>query len=99
MELRDLTTGKVVFHLSSQYWPDRIGVAHVEEFKSTEGVPIFRDHRYELTAESTTLPASTRRDGDFVFVPAREKSFLILSGGRVDGNSASSLFWPVRIAP
>lgn len=51
IELRDLTTGKIVFHFTSQDWPDRIGVAHVDEFKSSEGVKIFRDHRYELTAE------------------------------------------------
>ena len=51
MELRDLTTGKTVFHLTSQDWPDRVGVAHVDEFKSTDGVPIYRDHRYELTAD------------------------------------------------
>ncbi len=51
MELRDLTTGKIVFHLNSQDWKDRVGVAHVDEFKSTEGVPIFRSHRYELTAD------------------------------------------------
>ena len=51
MELRDLTTGELVFHLTSQDWQDRIGVAHVDEFKSAKGVQIFRDHRYELTAE------------------------------------------------
>jgi hypothetical protein len=51
MELRDLTTGKIVFHLNSQDWTDRVGVARVDEFKSIEGVPIFRSHRYELTAE------------------------------------------------
>jgi hypothetical protein len=51
MELRDLTTGKIVFHLNSQDWPDRVGVARVDEFKSIDGVPIFRSHRYELTAE------------------------------------------------
>ena len=51
MELRDLTTGETIFHLTSQDWPDRIGVAHVDEFKSKEGVRILRDHRYELTAE------------------------------------------------
>jgi hypothetical protein len=51
MELRDLTTGTTVFRLNSQDWPDRIGVAHVDEFKSVEGVSIFRNHRYELSAE------------------------------------------------
>ncbi|HZC34869.1 MAG TPA: hypothetical protein VE242_04610, partial [Chthoniobacterales bacterium] len=51
MELRDLTTGRTVLRLNSQDWPDRVGVAHVDEFKSIEGIPILRDHRYELTAE------------------------------------------------
>ncbi len=51
IELRDLTTGTTIFRLNSQDWPDRFGVAHVDEFKSTEGTPILRDHRYELRAE------------------------------------------------
>ena len=60
MELRDLTTGKTVFHLNSQDWTDRVGVAHVDEFKSIDGVPIFRSHRYELTAEyDNTSSANT----------------------------------------
>jgi hypothetical protein len=51
MELRDMTTGEMIFRLHSQDWPDRVGVAYVEEFKSIEGIPIQRDHRYELSAE------------------------------------------------
>src|SRR5438105_12225952 len=51
MELRDLTTDKTVFRLNSEDWPDRIGVAHVDEIKSSQGIPISRDHHYELTAE------------------------------------------------
>jgi len=51
MELHDLTTGKTVLSLGSQDWTDRTGVAHVDEFKSAEGVPISRGHRYELTVD------------------------------------------------
>ena len=51
MELRDLTTGHTILRLNSQDWQDRIGVAHVEEFKSKDGIPILRDHRYELAVE------------------------------------------------
>jgi len=51
MALRDLTTGKTIFRLNSQDWSDRVGVAHVDELKSIEGIVIARDHRYELTAE------------------------------------------------
>src|SRR5213082_3834073 len=42
MELRDLTTGKTVVSLHSRDWQDRVGVAHVDELKSTTGIPIFR---------------------------------------------------------
>jgi len=51
MELRDLTTGQTILRLNSQDWPDRIGVAHVEEFKSNDGIPILLNHRYELVVE------------------------------------------------
>ncbi|MDQ2868494.1 MAG: hypothetical protein M3R59_08830 [Verrucomicrobiota bacterium] len=51
MELRDLTTGQVIFRLNCRDWPDRVGVAYVDEFKSIDGVPISRGHRYSLTAE------------------------------------------------
>jgi hypothetical protein len=51
MELRDLTTGTTMFRLNSQDWPDRVGVAHVDELKSVEGVAILRNHRYELSVE------------------------------------------------
>jgi hypothetical protein len=51
MELRDLTTGRAILRLNSQDLPDRVGVAHVDEFKSIEGIPILRNHRYDLTVE------------------------------------------------
>ncbi|HEY6071528.1 MAG TPA: hypothetical protein VIU85_09160 [Chthoniobacterales bacterium] len=51
MELRDLTTDKVVLKLNSRDWTDRIGVAQVDEFKSIDGVPISRGHRYQLTVD------------------------------------------------
>lgn len=60
MELRDLTADTTIFRLNSQDWPDRVGVAHVDEFKSTEGIPILRNHRYELKAEyDNTSDATT----------------------------------------
>lgn len=58
MELRDLTTGKTILRLDSQDWPDRVGVAHVDEFKSIEGLPILRGHRYELVVEYNNTSGS-----------------------------------------
>jgi hypothetical protein len=51
MELRDLTSGQTVFRLNAENWPNRVGVAHVDEVKSIDGIPIRRDHRYELAAD------------------------------------------------
>ena len=60
MELRDLTTGQIILQLHSRDWADRLGVAHVDEIKSISGIPIFRDHRYELSAEyDNTSPSKT----------------------------------------
>jgi hypothetical protein len=60
MPLRDLTTGGTILRFNSRDWADRLGIAHVDEFKSIEGIPVFRDHRYELTAEyDNTLESKT----------------------------------------
>ncbi len=60
MKLRDLTTGVTVLDLSSRDWPDRVGVASVDEFKSVKGITISRTHRYELLVEyDNTLSADT----------------------------------------
>jgi hypothetical protein len=50
LELRDLTTGQSVFKSSTRPFPDRIGLAHVDSFSSVEGIPIYKDHEYELVS-------------------------------------------------
>ena len=59
MELRDLTTGKTVLRLNAYNWTDRVGVAHVDELKSSKGIPIQRDHRYELAVDYDNTSGST----------------------------------------
>jgi hypothetical protein len=48
LTLRDLTTGSDVFTIRSEDMNDRVGVARMEEILLPEGVPIARDHHYEL---------------------------------------------------
>jgi hypothetical protein len=48
LELRDLTTGETVFKSEIRARPDRIGIAHLNSYASDEGLPVFRDHEYEL---------------------------------------------------
>jgi hypothetical protein len=76
MELRDLTTGTTIFRLNSQDWPDRVGVAHVDEFKSIEGIPILRDHRYELTAEYDNTSGSKTDAMAILYLYLLEKDLM-----------------------
>ena len=48
IELRDLTADKTVFKSYTRQLDQGIGLAHVDFFSSEEGVPLYRDHEYEL---------------------------------------------------
>ena len=50
LQLKDLTTGEVLFESRAEGFEDRIGLAKVEAFSSVEGVPLFPDHEYELVS-------------------------------------------------
>ncbi len=56
VELRDKTTGQTVFLIRSEDFQDRLGVVHMDEVTSQEGIPIDQSHRYELiTKYNNTL--------------------------------------------
>jgi hypothetical protein len=76
MELHDLTTGITVFRLQSLDWSDRVGVAHVDEFKSIEGIPISRDHRYELTADYDNTSGSKTDAMAILYLYLLEKDLI-----------------------
>ena len=48
LELRDPTTGKRIFKSRARNLRHRIGLAHVEGYSSARGIPIFKNHDYEL---------------------------------------------------
>jgi hypothetical protein len=50
LELYDLTTGASVFKSSTRPFPDKIGLAHVDSYSSAVGIPIYKDHEYELVS-------------------------------------------------
>lgn len=50
LELRDLTTGDVIFRSRARGPKDRIGLDHVDFLSSAEGVPVYKDHQYELVS-------------------------------------------------
>jgi len=50
LELIDRTTGETIFRSMARNSEDKIGLEEVEYFSSVEGVPVFKDHEYELVS-------------------------------------------------
>jgi len=51
LTLVDKTTGKVVYEAKTeQLGAGKIGLAHVDSFSSEEGIPVYKDHEYELVS-------------------------------------------------
>lgn len=48
LELRDLTTDEVLFRSQVEQIKDGVGVAHVETYRSSEGIPVYKDHHYAM---------------------------------------------------
>jgi hypothetical protein len=47
-ELRDLTAGKTVFRSETAQRKNGIGLASVQAYRSSEGLPVYADHEYAL---------------------------------------------------
>jgi len=50
LELRDLTTDKSLYLSKIEPSRGKIGIEHVDHFASAEGIPLFKDHEYELVS-------------------------------------------------
>ena len=50
VELRDLTARRTVYRSRARNVPGRIGLAEVEYFSSAPGLPIYKDHEYEVVS-------------------------------------------------
>ena len=48
LELRDQTTGETIFKSRTRQVEKGIGLAEVEAFSSEAGVPLYKDHEYQL---------------------------------------------------
>ena len=48
LELRDLNTGKTVFKSYARRPDKGVGLANVDYFSSQEGIPLYKDHEYEM---------------------------------------------------
>jgi hypothetical protein len=61
LEMRDMTTGKTVFLAKAENPPHGVGLLHVDEFTSTDGVPLLHAHKYSLISTYDN-PTKTNAD-------------------------------------
>lgn len=50
LSLRDRTTGAVLFTSRTRPSEGRVGIDHIDYFESVEGLPLYKDHEYELVS-------------------------------------------------
>lgn len=50
LELRDLTAGKTLFKSRARGYRNRIGLSYVDHYSSHLGIPVFKDHEYEIVS-------------------------------------------------
>jgi hypothetical protein len=50
LELWDRTLNQRVFMSQAKNYSDRIGISHLQHYSSEEGIPVYRDHEYELVS-------------------------------------------------
>jgi len=48
LELRDLTTGESLVKINARPLAKGIGMEHVDSFSSAKGIPIYKDHQYQM---------------------------------------------------
>lgn len=49
-ELRDLTTGETLFRSEVKQMDGKLGLDHVSHYSSEEGIPVYKDHQYQLVS-------------------------------------------------
>jgi hypothetical protein len=75
LELRDLTAGKSLFHSQASNLRDKVGLDHVEEFSSAQGIPVFKDHDYELVSVYNNTTAEKQDSMAVMFLYLLDKEF------------------------
>jgi hypothetical protein len=50
VEMNDLTTGETIYKSYARQPSEGIGLAEVDFYSSTEGIPVYRDHDYEVVS-------------------------------------------------
>ena len=74
VELRDVTKDQSVFKSNTRNYTDRIGLEHMDYYSSVEGLPLYKNHEYELVSgyNNTTTIEQDSMASMFFYVVDKE---------------------------
>jgi len=75
LELRDVTAGKRLFLAKTKNPEGKVGLDHVDTIISPEGIPLFRDHKYELISVYNNPTKETHDSMASVFFGFADREF------------------------
>ncbi len=75
LELRDLTSGEMIFKSRARNLEDRIGLAHVDSLSSGEGIEVYADHEYELVSTYDNTTGEPQDSMAVMYIYLRDKRF------------------------
>ena len=83
LELKDLTDGITIFKRKVRSSSGKIGIDEVEYYSSVEGIPLFKDHEYELTSHyhNTTDKNQDSMAVMFLYLLDKEYEKIRMNGG------------------
>ena len=77
LELRDLTTGESVFKSKVKAPSDRMGIESVDYFSSPNGIPLFKNHDYEIISVYNNTTSEDQDSMAVMFLYLLDKEFQI----------------------
>ena len=75
LTLIDRTTGETVFDAKTKQTDGKIGLAHVDHYESVEGMPIYKDHEYELLSVYNNTSGEDQDSMAVMFMYLHDKNF------------------------
>ena len=76
LALVDRTNGRELFRSRAHNHPDRLGLERVESFSSVKGIPIYKDHEYELVSTYNNRSANSSDAMAHMVLFLRDKQFV-----------------------
>lgn len=75
LELKDLTTGEIVFKSDVENAKDKIGLKRVQYFTSNEGLKLYKDHEYQVTSVYNNTSDEPQDSMAVMFLYVLDKEF------------------------